>query len=230
MDGMKRKVPLLSLTEENLQELESTLSSDRLVKYLEKTNENRQDAIHLYVWNTSISAAFYGPLQALEINLRNRINIQLSEKHGTEWIDISKSNINFFHPDHVKRLQEAKEILKQKKSIITPSDIVARLSFGFWVLLLAGHHEEKLWRPTLRNVFPHIDSRRKARQILTKMKNLRNRIAHHEPIFNLRLDNHYHLILEIIGYISPKQKEFVEAYSRVEEIISQKPSDPDICF
>lgn len=61
-------------------------------------------------------------------------------KYGTESIDISKSNIDFFHPDHLKRLQEAKEILKQEKSIITPSDIVARLSFGFWVLLLAGHY------------------------------------------------------------------------------------------
>ena len=56
-----------------------------------------------------MSAAFYGPLQALEITLRNQINTWVSEKYGAEWIDIDKSRIDFFHPDNLKRLREAKE-------------------------------------------------------------------------------------------------------------------------
>ena len=213
-----------------MRELETSLSAVRLAKYLAQTDENYQDAMRLYVWNTAASAAFYGALQALEITLRNRINDQLTEKYGAEWVDIDKTSIDFFHPDHLDRLRDAKKDLRGKKSPITPPDIIANLSFGFWIFLLAGHYEERLWRPMLRKTLPHIPSRRKARQLLTKMKNLRNRIAHHEPIFHLRLDDHYQLILEIIGCMSPKQKELVEACSRVKEVLSQPPNDPDIRF
>ena len=71
--------------------------------------------------------------------LRNRINARISEKYGAEWIDIDKSDIDFFHPDNLKRLREAKERLERGKSLITPPDIIASLSFGFWIFLLSKH-------------------------------------------------------------------------------------------
>ena len=36
----------------------------------------------LYAWNTAVSAAFYGPLQGLEVALRNAMHRRLAERLG----------------------------------------------------------------------------------------------------------------------------------------------------
>ena len=46
--------------------LERSLSSERLSIYLAAAKSDHAAALRLYVWNTEASAAFYGPLQALE--------------------------------------------------------------------------------------------------------------------------------------------------------------------
>ena len=146
MDDVNKESEPFFLNKEDLRELEPSLSAVRLTKYLAQTDENYQDAFRLYIWNTAASAVFYGSLQAFEITLRNRINDQLAEKYGAEWVDIDKTSIDFFHSDHSDRIRDAKKDLIGKKSPITPPDIIANLSFGFWVFLLAGHYEERLWR------------------------------------------------------------------------------------
>ena len=96
MDDVNKESEPFFLNKEDLRELEPSLSAVRLTKYLAQTDENYQDAFRLYIWNTAASAVFYGPLQAFEITLRNRINDQLTEKYGAEWVDIDKTNIDFF--------------------------------------------------------------------------------------------------------------------------------------
>ena len=53
--------------------LEAAFSPERIGTYLQAAQEDRAQALRLYTWNTAISAAFYGPLQALEVVLRNAI-------------------------------------------------------------------------------------------------------------------------------------------------------------
>ena len=48
---------------------------------------DRKRALELYTWNTKISAAFYGPLQGLEIALRNAIHQQLTRCYSAAWYD-----------------------------------------------------------------------------------------------------------------------------------------------
>ena len=40
---------------------------ERIGTYLQAAQGDRQQALRLYTWNTAICAAFYGPLQAIEI-------------------------------------------------------------------------------------------------------------------------------------------------------------------
>jgi hypothetical protein len=67
--------------------LEAALSSERLTAYLQATGGHQERALRLYLWNTEISAAFYGPLQGLEIVLRNALHRELSRVHGVSWYD-----------------------------------------------------------------------------------------------------------------------------------------------
>lgn len=234
---MKEESKPFSWTMEDLQGLESFLSANRFAKYLGKTGGNREKAVRLYAWNTAVSAAFYGPLQALEVTLRSRINTQLTKEYGAEWFIIDKTNMDFLHPNHferlknhLKRLERTEERFENKQAPINPLNIIATLPFGFWVSFLTKHYEDKLWRPVLHKAFSHTYSRKKVHQPMDKMRRLRNRIAHHEPIFHLHLGNHYQLILETIGQMSPKKRKWVEIHSRVKEVLAKSPDGSDIRF
>src|SRR3984893_10477285 len=67
--------------------LERALSPERLSTYLAAANGDHGAALRLYVWNTEISAAFYGPLQALEILVRNAFHRELAAVYGLAWYD-----------------------------------------------------------------------------------------------------------------------------------------------
>ena len=119
-------------------------------------------------------------------------------------------------------------ILPLPGQVSTPSRVVARLSFGFWVSLvgaggrldLAGGracYEMTLWRPALRRAFSHrtVLTRIAAYQPLNALRKLRNQIAHHEPIFARQLVEDHERILEVTGWMSPGARAWVEGRSRV---------------
>ena len=216
MNDRDEKYKPYPLTDEIVMELEGSLSPERLATYLRETDGDKKAAIRLHVWNTDISAAFYGPLQALEITLRNAMHIQLGEHYGANWYDNPAIE---FNEKHRQRLEEAKSGLQPKA--FAPADMVAILSFGFWVFLLISGYNENLWRPTLRKAFPKAKNltRKQVHTPLIKLHALRNRIAHHEPIFAYPLDRRYSDILEVIGWISPHTKAWVAAHSRIQETL-----------
>ena len=58
-------VKIFSYSDEILNALQASLSRERLGTYLDAAGGDRERAIRLHVWNTAVSAAFYGPLQGL---------------------------------------------------------------------------------------------------------------------------------------------------------------------
>lgn len=79
---------------------------------------------------------------------------------------------------------------KKRQAAINPGrgQVVAQLSLVFWKRLFSSDYEGTLWKRGLRRVFPskHI-SRPKVAEHLEVIYQARNRIAHHEPIYGLRL-------------------------------------------
>ena len=114
-----------------------------------------------------------------------------------------------------------------------PSGLVAGFSFGFWVSLLGpggrldpagrrANYEMTLWRPGLRRAFAHRTplTRIHAYQPLNALRKLRNRIAHHEPIFARPLLEDHQRILEVTGWISPGARTWIERHSRVPMLLA----------
>ena len=217
-----------------LDDLEVSLSSERLGTYLEATDEDREEAVRLHVWNTAVSAAFYGPLQILEVTLRNAMNRRLGEEYGAAWYDNDCAGLN----SHASNLiSSAKDKLEQDGHGNDPHRVVAALSFGFWVSLLGrggdgADYEGTLWRPALRDAFPHCGrlNRRQAHQPLNALRKLRNRIAHHEPIFSRNLVEDHERILKVTGWISPATRAWVEHHSRVPAVLNVAGGAGDIRF
>ncbi len=205
-------------TDEILDDLEVSLSRERLGTYLDATGGDREKAVRLHVWNTAVSAAFYEPLQTLEVTLRNAMNRRLGERYGDAWYDNDRAGLN---TRALERISHAKSGPGEGHGD-EPHRVVAALSFGFWVSLLGrggsgADYEMTLWRPALRRTFPYCDrlSRSNAQVPLNTLQKFRNRIAHHEPIFLRNLDEEHELILKIAGWISPMTRTWIEHHSRV---------------
>lgn len=64
--------------------------------------------------------------------------------------------------------------------------VIAELPLGFWRYLSAAAHEKTLWVPCLHRAFTPGASRQEVDRLVTSLHQLRNRIAHHEPL--LRTD------------------------------------------
>ena len=203
--------------------------------YVTATSGDRERALHLYTSNTALSAAFYGPLQGLEVALRNAMHRQLTARYGADWYDNPAAGLD---TGGLSRIDEVKQELKRSGQMVRPGRIVAGLSFGFWVSLLrsggriasAGRkadYETTLWRPALRGAFPHRESltRKQAHGPLEHLRTLRNRIAHHEPIFRRRLDKDYQSILDVTDWISPEVRAWIERYSRVPTLLAGELTD-----
>ncbi len=223
------------LSSEILDEIEVSLSPERLETYLDEVGGNRIKAVRLYTWNTAISAAFYGPLQALEVALRNAMNHELARVYGQAWYDNQKAGLD---DNCLSQIKREKEYLRKNNFPANPPQMIASLSFGFWVSLLGrgsliantkANYEMTLWRPALRPAFPHTKrlTRAHIHERLKFLKTLRNRIAHHEPIFRRQLEKDYEDILEITSWIVPHKRNWIEVHSRVPEILAE-PRDSTI--
>jgi hypothetical protein len=67
-----------------------------------------------------------------------------------------------------------------------PGKVIAELPFGFWRYLSSAAHEKTLWVPCLHTAFPERTDRRDMDRPIGRLHQLRNRVAHHEPL--LRTD------------------------------------------
>ncbi len=208
-----------------LRALEASLSFERLTAYRRETGGNLERALGLYLWNTAISAALYGPLQGLEVAMRNAVHRELSTVYGTSWYDHPALPLS---PMAKTLLRDAKATIAQRKKPVIPPRVVAELSFGFWVSLLgpgpSGLYEMRLWRPILYKAFPNAKLSRKAvHQPLDRLRTLRNRIAHHEPIFQRHLTDDNRSILQVLAWICAETAAWVGHHSTVQAILAVRP-------
>ena len=216
-----------SLFESIINALERTLSPERLSTYLAAAGGDHAAALELYVWNTQISAALYGPLQALEIIIRNAFHRELATVYGPAWYDSARVPLT---PAARARLADAKDTLRRAGRPPDAGRIVAELSFGFWERLLTRgprdklNYEMALWRPALHRAFPN--SRRPRAEVhkpLPGLRDLRNRIAHHEPIFSRDLTAEYQTILDVIGWMCTDTRDWVAHHSDVPAVLTGRP-------
>lgn len=226
---------------QRLEYIES-ISCDRLSTYLKAAQGNAVDALSIYSWNTTISSTFYGPLQELEVALRNSVDRALSNQFGSNWFDCQKAGLNGHARGQIAR---AKSTLARNQHHREKSQIVAILSFGFWVSLLGtgqkdkrnrqssqnkqnngqpANYEMTLWRPALRKAFPYCETleRQHAYRPFSELLTLRNRIAHHEPIFKRDLNSDFLNILEVTKWISPVTAEWIEQHYLVGQALAKK--------
>jgi hypothetical protein len=215
-------------TPETLADLETVLSVDRFATYTAAAGGDRRRAIALYDWNGAVSAAFYIPLQAVEVALRNACRRELAVLFGERWPE--HPSFRALDQRFPQAIDEVKERLRLLRMTTDAPHIVAELSFGFWTNLFGHRFDRALWVPGLHRVFPRF--RRATGTALTRsliaqrfhhLRKLRNRIAHHEPIFRRALEADYASLLEVADWMYPTLRAWIENVSACAALIAARP-------
>lgn len=191
-----------------LADLMSAISHPRLSNYRSffQTSSD-MEALGLYQWNEDLSAGLFRALTTLEVVLRNQFHRVLSLHYGGVGATHSR---DWYAHLKLSSLSAAKvqEVTHKKKAGAwvprnpprSPDDVVSKLTFGFWPHLLDVQldtlNAPVLWKNLIPLILP--GHRQKSPEYWKKQASqdqlfarldlcneLRNRIAHHEPIWKL---------------------------------------------
>lgn len=208
-----------------LDRLRPAISDARLSTYLTAAGFDEDRALALYLWNVQIGEALHLPIQAVEVALRNRIHATLSETFGPAWWSDPALGA-LLDSERATDLGVVLRRIRNRKLPLNDGQVVAGLSFGFWVGMLQKRYSPPLWSGRLHQAFPDYPSTRN-RATLAKAGGrvawLRNRIWHHEPIIHLDLSAEYGGIMALLAWLSGPKAEWIRANSRVPALLRVKP-------
>ena len=215
-------------TADELRELPRVISAPRFATYLQAMGNDIESALKLYQWNLEVSAAFIVPLQVCEVSARNGIVDVLEMVHGQNWPWSNGFIRTLPSPRHHYNPKNDLQSVAQRMP--TAGKVVAELKFAFWENMLTRRHDQSLWTPHFRTAFPHSDNtiptykaRRISKPALESVRKLRNRIAHHEPIFTRNIADEYANIHDIISWRSPTAAAWMDKTQGVTALIPTKP-------
>ncbi len=213
------------------QKLKRVLSNERLAGYQQQLsgNGNRNLFSH-YAWNIAVSESLYSSLQLLEIGLRNTLHQAAAAHFGK--VDWFLDNSIIQTRDQLT-VDKAKQMLRRKKKKLEPGRIIAELNFGFWTSLFDKRYEQTLWPFLIKASFPHMPKTIRTRKNLSKRFNkirlLRNRIFHHEPIWYWQdLAQQHDAILNELGWIDPALQDLAGAIDHFPDVYQNGLNDIQI--
>ncbi len=216
-------------SEQDVKALVSSISKPRLTKYLQAERGDERRALSLYHWNSQLAQALYLPLQSWEIILRNRLSAFFIFKYGeAKWPYHAQALRNFNRNDR-RRLDQTIERLRRGLGISHPTtdQIVAALSAGFWVSQFGRDYAAQYgWKNNLRfRIFTNDGEmgRELANLMCNELLDLRNRVAHHEPIFHLPLDRMRRNLERLIAGMCGPSAAFLSSACSFSEVWKNKP-------
>lgn len=193
-----------------LNAIKNALSVARMGTY-ENVNDNAgvkitpEQALDLYAWNAQVSAAFLAPLHVCEVVIRNAVADVLEAQYGDRWPWSQSFEKSL--PDPQQTYSPRKDLQKARQNAATTGKVIPELKFVFWQMMFTNRHDVRLWNARLTQVFPNFpngqtikESRKTLYNELEHLRKLRNRIAHHEPIFTRNLADDFQKITDLITF------------------------------
>lgn len=214
------------------------LTDARFEQYLVAANWDYAAAKDLYAWNTRISGAFYELLSYVEVSLRNAVDKALKdyEPPASAVVNPNKSwwfsNPAFLKDAHLKFADTAVGHLQRsngdKRYNYSRDKIISSITFGLWEEIFSKDYEN-IFRQHLVHAFPDrrltdIKIRKDVQKRVSSLRLLRNRIAHHQHIFHLPLEERFDQAIEILTAINKDFADWVEGNSQVKYLLAERPA------
>ena len=174
-------------------EFEDTISPERMCRYVSACASDTKRAMTLYRYNIKLSQEMYAVISCFEVSLRNKINKEMKSNFGNDWLrDFVLPGGRF---DVDPRVEGTRKIIKKAYEGLLRSNnyvhtkLLAEMEFGVWKFMF-NNVQYRLSGRCLLNIFPNKPTSTPQFQYdnafvfnaLDTINNMRNRIAHHEPI------------------------------------------------
>lgn len=208
----------------------NSLSEARMSTYEAATaaSDDPLAALTLYAWNAQISAALLAPLHVCEVVVRNGVAHAIALRYGERWP---------WSPGFERSLPSAgtgyspqRDLLAARKHADTTGKVIPELKFVFWQKMFTGRHDARLWNSALHTAFAHLDpgqsvqvQRAGFHDDLERVRTLRNRIAHHEPIFRRDLRADFATLHSLVQRRCPLTAAWMDAHQQVSALLGCAP-------
>lgn len=211
------------------------LSPPRHAVYVTAAGGDHERALALYEWNAQLSSALLRDLAHLEVALRNAYDRALSARwpEPPHW---TSNGAQVFAPLYRRRGRRIIDLNERLRDSLgraltqaggptaPPGKIIAELMFGFWRYLSSSGHEKTLWVPCLHHAFPPGTNRRRdvdAR--VGRLQDLRNRVAHAEPLLRIDVMRHLRDLLALATMLDPQFGKYLAATTSVVDVVAARP-------
>lgn len=227
--------------------LQRLLTPARLSPYLSEVEQDLDDAIDLYLWNRDLSLALFADMALVEVAFRNAIDASLRATfQAPHWYwDGSLGGFSRrLESKTINKLKRVNRSIDKNSPInkLNPGKVVSELTLGFWVELLERPYEKELWLPSWAPKGTGIAhgmegltrlQRHPVYKLASLMQQTRNRVAHHEPVFNgvrrkgsldrVPIASVHTEIVELAQVIHPAIAQQLHADSRFDVVLRAKP-------
>ena len=212
------------------------MSNDRMSRYLTACSGDTKKAMTLYWLNLKLSQEAFTLISCFEVSLRNLIDRHYSNINGDNWLRDSCRSGGIF-TSH--RCRKTRKIISQACHNLganySHSKLVTEMDFGFWRYLFA-QPQYYAGGQSLLEVFPSkpissITFQYNQTYVFNELKqinDLRNRIAHHEPIcFRLGapiidsdyIENKYQIVINLMNWMGLRPSQLLFGLDHIDKLV-----------
>lgn len=163
-----------------------------------------------------------------EIATRNAVSDALTATYGPRWPwdgNFERSLPGPGGPSYNPR----RDLTRARSKEPTTGKVIAELKFAFWQSMFTARHDVRVWDHQILTLFPSRTSHT-ARELrgriytdLDSIRKLRNRVAHHEPIFSRNLTDDLTRLLELVELRCTDTAGWLRAMEEVSTLLPQRP-------
>ncbi len=220
------------------QDFEKIMSSTRMSRYTTACNSNSKQAMTLYRLNLRLSQELFTVISCFEVAIRNSIDNCYTRHHSDDWLRNAVSQGGMFDTPNCRRTNRLIDSHLQKLTHnYTHAKLIAEMDFGFWRYLFA-QPQYFAGGQKLLQIFPAKPRSTPSIQYnqtfifnqLGLINDIRNRIAHHEPICFVAGQSvknttyarqHYTHILQLFQWMSIDEAALLYGLDHINSVCNQ---------
>lgn len=211
-------------------DLERALSKPRFDRFVHACDGDRGQAEVLYRTNVRLSFKLFAVIGVFEVVFRNAIDAHYKTRFGNQWLNDQLMPSGFLATRGCEKTREnVMNTIIKLGADFSHDKAVADLNFPFWRSLF-GSREFMAGRSTLLGIFPNKPFGEAYNHTfvynrLGSVNEIRNRIAHHDPICFLPKSNvfsfdpalhAYHAVKDLLHWLDFDPAEMLDGVDFVE--------------
>lgn len=198
-----------ALSQGDVASIVGTIRRERLAAYIDVTQSDVQ-ALALYELNARLSNCLHEVIGGLEVALRNAVSEAIKDHYQRDDWYRARAFTSLLAPERRQNIRDVRARLGAQRQEVRSGRVVAGLTFHFWVAMHENKYRDTIWTPFLRKLWPDGENIKHVHKDLLKIRDLRNRIAHHEPIFSQRWRNRSDIVWLRLEQLSPPKHAWFE--------------------